>query len=417
MHALDRTHNRAIARRGWGLASLGIALVGLAFTRASAADEVEALWLRNIVAIDVAQSVTFLALFLCALVEFRFAQFVTRYTGPLGIGALLVGYALLGANAQRVTGTVVYYLGAVVVTPVLVRVRTPVFAATALCSAAILVAGIVTLQRSPSLRTTNLALVVAITAYAIVNSRIVRASAARDVAQRHALQRFNDELSANVDEKTRDLRALAARLDEIIETERRQIARELHDDLGQELTALRLEIEALRPNVRAADALDRMTAGVHRAHLAVRTILESLRPRLLDEEGLRAAILWLVARLEERTGCEVRADLEEVDVDVAVALAAFRVAQEALTNVARHSQATRVTVTLVGDREGVTLTIHDNGVRREGPITPGRGLTGMRERTWDVGGELTISAPAEGGTIVVARFPLSARAHDVPRRA
>lgn len=415
LHAADRAYNAALARRWWGWAAAVIFVLVLGFLRLKPTTPVEVLWLRNATAANAALFVTYLTLYVCAHVDRGVARTITRYAGALGVGAALLGYALIGVNAQRTTGAVGYFVGFVVVTPVLVRVRTTVFAAMALPSSAILMAGVAALQRSPTLRSTNIMLVFVMTGYAVANSRIFRAAMVREVAQRLELERFNDALAARVNEKTRDLRALATRLDEVIETERRHLARELHDDLGQELTALRLEIDTLRAHARDGDAasLDRMAAGVQRAHDGVRAILESLRPRILDEEGIDAAIRWLVGRLQERTGWACELDLRLAEpVDDATALVVFRIAQEALTNVAKHANATQVVVSLTSDEAWLTLAIHDDGSQGGGTLMPGRGLTGMLERALSVGGELRVTAASPSGTSVHAKLPLHAAQAD-----
>ena len=417
LHAADRAYNAAIARRWWGWAAAGICVVALGFSRVKPSGAAEVLWLRNATAVNAALSATYVALCLCAHLDRGAARAVTRHAGALGVGAALLGYALIGVNAQRVTGAVGYFIGFVVVTPVLMRLRAPVFMAMALPSSALLLAGVAALQRSPTLRSTNLVLVFAMTAYAMANSRIFRAATVREAAQRRELARFNDELAARVDERTRDLRALATRLDEVIETERRRLARELHDDLGQELTALRLEIDTRRAHARDGDlaSLDRMAAGVQRAHDGVRAILESLRPRILDEEGLDAAIRWLAGRLQERAGWACELDLRlAAPVDDATALVAFRIAQEALTNTAKHASAARVAVSLASEGGWLSLTIHDDGPRGGGAVTPGRGLTGMLERALSVGGELRVTPGSPSGTTVHARLPLRAATADAP---
>ena len=231
--------------------------------------------------------------------------------------------------------------------------------------------------------------------------------------KRTELADANAHLEARVDAQTRDLRHLATRLDDVLETERRRLARELHDDLGQELTAMRLEVEALRAVTRddaAASRVLRVASSIERSHNAVRLILESLRPRILDEEGVEASVHWLALQFRERTGraCEARVTLAE-EPDAQVGLAVFRIVQEALTNVARHADATRVEVTLRGDAAALTLRVVDDGrgLAEQGSV--GRhGLIGMRERALAVGGTLDVTTADPSGTRVEAVLPMSA---------
>jgi signal transduction histidine kinase len=232
--------------------------------------------------------------------------------------------------------------------------------------------------------------------------------------KRAELTRANTTLEARVEEQTDHLRQLAMGLDDVLETERRRMARELHDDLGQELTAMRFEVEALRFTVRDEGLIarvGRIAAAIERSHQSVRLILESLRPRILDEEGIEAAVRWLARQFRERTSltCETTITLGE-EPDSHVGLAAFRMVQECLTNVARHAAATKVSVLVRGDTHEITVRVIDNG---RGRPTEGaslrHGLVGMRERAIAVGGTLEITAAEPTGTLVQAVFPTRRR--------
>ena len=235
----------------------------------------------------------------------------------------------------------------------------------------------------------------------------------RALAQKRAeLGEVNATLEARVEAQTRDLRHLAARIDDVLEAERRRFAGELHDDLGQELTALRLELDALdhqAQGTRFTPGLQRAAAAVERSHVSVRRMLESLRPRILDEEGLSASIVWLARQLRERTAlvCKVQVEILE-EPDERVGLVAFRVVQEALTNVARHAEASLVEIDVRGDHETIFLRVEDNG--RGLPSLqsqPRHGLVGMRERALSVGGTLAVERSPSGGTLVEATVPLA----------
>jgi PAS domain S-box-containing protein len=216
---------------------------------------------------------------------------------------------------------------------------------------------------------------------------------------------------------SQQLRALAARLQQVREEERTAIAREIHDELGQALTALKLDIAWMKDRlprdhdfrVQCASIMQQVDGTL----CAVRRIVTALRPSVLDELGLAAALEWQCQVFESRTGIEVAM---EVSVDGGaipdeLGSSAFRILQESLTNVARHAQARRVAIKLVQTAELLTLSVADDGIgispeRMEG--TASLGLIGMRERALACGGEFSISQQAEGGTTVLLAVPLGA---------
>jgi PAS domain S-box-containing protein len=206
------------------------------------------------------------------------------------------------------------------------------------------------------------------------------------------------------------LRELAARQHKAREEERKHIARELHDELGQFLTALRMKISLLRVRFGEHDAeltahAKSMTELVDRNLQVVRDVAASLRPGALDM-GLQSALEWLVADFAGHVGIACVLDVidREVDLDEMNATAIFRIVQESLTNVARHAGASRVTVTLDSEGAFCRVTVCDDGKGFDPGLTrrTSLGLLGMRERVLMVGGELDIdSAPGRGTTLVV----------------
>ncbi|MBV8666112.1 MAG: PAS domain-containing protein [Burkholderiaceae bacterium] len=200
------------------------------------------------------------------------------------------------------------------------------------------------------------------------------------------------------------------------EKERERIAREIHDDLGGNLTAIKMALALLTRRLPADDAALLEKAAyvdslVDRTIEAVHRISGDLRPSILDF-GLVAAIDWQAKEFEKQLGipCEFTANREEVDLHVDHATALFRIFQEALTNIGKHAQASRVVVRLVTDKRSVQLKISDNGlgIAPTDRIKPKSfGIRGMTERAHALGGHLSISTAAHGGTIVAISMPLT----------
>jgi PAS domain S-box-containing protein len=202
-----------------------------------------------------------------------------------------------------------------------------------------------------------------------------------------------------------DIQALALAASTAREQEKSRIARELHDELGQALTALKIDVGWLRehgsPSPQAAEKLAAMQRLLDSTVAAARRISADLRPLMLDDLGLVAASEWLVQNFTQRTGIPCELVMGEGDFDLAdpQATTIFRTLQETLTNAAKHSHATQVEATL--EREGghVVLTVSDNGVGfQPGAAKPGSfGHLGLRERAYHLGGTMTIeSAPGKG---------------------
>jgi PAS domain S-box-containing protein len=213
------------------------------------------------------------------------------------------------------------------------------------------------------------------------------------------------------------LRAFASRLRAARESERTHIAREIHDELGQALTALKMDLFSLRQNAPEplGDPLrrktDQMAGLIDQMVDKVRTLATDLRPAVLDNLGLSAAVEWAARQFAERTHIECVVDLppHAVRIDSARSTDVFRILQEALTNVARHAQATRVDVHLRATPGELVLEVHDNGrgiSDREIDDPQAFGLLGMRERVLPWGGELGVRAAPRGGTSLTVCLPL-----------
>jgi signal transduction histidine kinase len=222
------------------------------------------------------------------------------------------------------------------------------------------------------------------------------------------------------------LRALARHLDYVREEEHTRIARQVHDELGQALTALRLDLTwvgrkipkgntALRRRIDAAVALTDETITVGQR------IVAELRPPILDDLGLVPAVEWYAQHFAKRSGLRIELDAgaEEPVVPDRLAVTAYRIVQEALTNVARHAQATHARVRLGAQDGALTIEIRDDGMGcPEEVIRSPRsfGLVGMRERAASHGGEIVITSSPGAGTTVRVTFPLERRREPrVPR--
>ena len=271
----------------------------------------------------------------------------------------------------------------------------------------------------------------------------------RDITSRHqveeALANASKELEKRVDERTVELltanrlmkkmldegkraeekirksrerlRNLSGRLQSLLEEERTRISREIHDELGQALTALKLDLSLTRRSL-VSHGLAEQSAKIHeiersvsRIIRTVRRIATELRPGILDELGVAAAIEWLAKDFQSRTGISSEVTIRGVDTipDKVISTAIFRIVQEGLTNVVRHAAASQVNVRLEEKDDTLILEVRDNGIGiAEGRIFDSQslGLVGIRERILLLGGEAVISGKAGEGTLVRVTLPV-----------
>jgi two-component system, NarL family, sensor histidine kinase UhpB len=227
------------------------------------------------------------------------------------------------------------------------------------------------------------------------------------------------EAEDKLERSRRQLRSLSARLQSLREEERTRIAREIHDELGQTLTGLKMDLRwaekhlAQESNPSLNPILDKIVEAsemVDATIVSVQRIASELRPGVLEELGLPAALLHEAQRFQERTGVRCRLQTPESipTLPPEVAMAIFRIFQEALTNVARHAESTEVEVQLVFEAEGLVLRIVDNGkgIQRSNlEDAKSLGLLGMTERARAVGGELTLKPVSPRGTAVNLALP------------
>jgi signal transduction histidine kinase len=218
-------------------------------------------------------------------------------------------------------------------------------------------------------------------------------------------------------ESEEKLRRLAAHLISVREEERAHIAREIHDELGQVLTGLKMEVGWLAKRLNEPELVektDSMAKLIDSTVQTVRKIATGLRPEMLDDMGLVAAVAWQLKEFQKRTGIRCRAKLppEGAKLDVDLSTTLFRIFQEILTNVARHSRATRVDIELSVDAERVSLEVADNGVGIATADRRGKkslGLLGMHERALLFGGEVRIRGAPRHGTRVSVAIPIRGR--------
>ena len=213
------------------------------------------------------------------------------------------------------------------------------------------------------------------------------------------------------------LRALAARLVSVREEERTRIAREIHDELGQVLTGLKLDVTwlAKRLTKKQNDLLEKtesMRQLIDATVQQVRRISTGLRPEILDEMGLVAAIGWQAGEFQRRVGirCRLRLPEDQISLDKERSTAVFRIFQEVLTNVARHARATSVHVELAISEDNLTLQVADDGIGVSADQIHSQdslGLLGMRERAQLLGGDVRIHAAPSRGTTVSVTLPTS----------
>lgn len=239
---------------------------------------------------------------------------------------------------------------------------------------------------------------------------LLRVVTLRDMTERRQIER-------DVRMSRARLRNLAERLHSVREEERTAIAREIHDQLGQAMTAVKMDLVWLLEKVPFPPGPVRERASAMQSLVdsileMVRRLSAQLRPAILDDLGLEAAIEWQVEEFAKRTECDSRLELHAsgLEPDRRRDIVAFRILQESLTNIARHAEATRIEVTLTVDGSRLLMMVKDNGrgiTEEQVSDTRSLGVIGMRERAGSLGGRVHLTPAQGGGTLVTLNLPLS----------
>jgi PAS domain S-box-containing protein len=216
-------------------------------------------------------------------------------------------------------------------------------------------------------------------------------------------------------EKNEQLRNLSAHLQDILEEERANIAREIHDELGERLTGIRLDISWIESHLSDSCIKDRFPALIKVVDDTIKTVRKistELRPSLLDDFGLVDAIEWQATEFEKRTGisCKVKSFVKQTLTNKKIEITLFRIFQESLTNILRHASAREISVQLLLAENTVELSIADDGVGMDLNTVKSKktlGLMGMKERVYMVDGEYNITSNVGKGTTITVSVPIN----------
>jgi signal transduction histidine kinase len=225
--------------------------------------------------------------------------------------------------------------------------------------------------------------------------------------EREAKARYEE-----VEEARRELQKLSGRLVTAQEEERRSLSRELHDEIGQGMSAMLVELGRVEAAPDSETRGERLTSVRRMAEASVgmvRNMALLLRPSMLDDLGLVAALRWQAREVTRRSGLNVKMVADEIveDLPDSHRTCVYRVVQEALNNCARHSQATQVRVVVHRDRDRLSVTVQDDGIGFEPSREKGMGLLGMEERVERLGGLFSIASKPGNGTVLSILFPLA----------
>jgi signal transduction histidine kinase len=217
----------------------------------------------------------------------------------------------------------------------------------------------------------------------------------------------------------KELRRLSRQLVQAQEEERKTISRELHDEVGQMLTALRIELKSLQelragPQAEFEEHVNGAKQLTEQSLRALKDMAMGLRPSMLDDLGLGSAVQWQARQFSKHTGIPVNVQVDDIPADLPERhrTCVYRLVQEALTNTARHARAKTIHVGVAAHDGQLSVAVKDDGVGFDAAAASARGLglIGMQERVMELGGELTLASQAGKGTAVSATIPLQQEA-------
>lgn len=240
-----------------------------------------------------------------------------------------------------------------------------------------------------------------------------------DFAEQVAIALKNAQAQKDLQQRGDELQRLTSRLNEVEETERRRLARELHDQVGQSMALLNFNLNIVKGKIseRGIEGLEKQLEEsitmVNEISQGIRDVMDDLRLSVMDDYGLAAALFWFADRYRERTGIQITVKGNELQPRLSTPKenALFRITQEALANVTRHAQASQVMIRLKEQQEVVILEISDDGAgfTLAGSVSPeerrGWGLVNMRERAESVGGEFSLETEPGRGSTIIVRIP------------
>ena len=256
------------------------------------------------------------------------------------------------------------------------------------------------------------------TAFTIALLFVVLALARREISSREAKRRMLVEeqrrLEQEVTARTEELSELSTYLQTVREEEKSRLARDIHDELGGILVGAKMDVAWAAQRCKsalpeAAEKLERAIAVLDEGVEMKRRIIEELRPTLLDNLGISSALDWQVRQVCERAGLQCELNLAELELPSDASIAIYRIVQEAMTNIAKYASARNVDVELLGDAEGVSLIVHDDGAGLPAGVESNRlshGIIGMRQRVRALNGTFKISSRPGTGTTIEVFIPL-----------
>jgi signal transduction histidine kinase len=240
--------------------------------------------------------------------------------------------------------------------------------------------------------------------------------AAVSVLRMTKLEKHSEEQRVRTEEAEKELRRLSRQLVQTQEEERKSLSRELHDEVGQMLTALRMELMGLQElRTASEDQFGEHLEGAKRlaeqSLRALRDMAMGLRPSMLDDLGLGSAVQWQARQFAKHTGIPVNVQIDGIPPQLPEALRTciYRVVQEALTNCARHAKARSIDVAIGAQAGVISVSVKDDGIGFDPSNVRGRGLglVGMQERVMDLRGDLTLASQAQKGTVLSAEIPFT----------